>query len=218
VKNPLAVIKGLSDELNEDPLITDEIRKSMHTIRDSATRANRIVSDLLTFARQSKPSMLKQNLVETVRTALRLTDFLARKGRVMVETDFPEQAVLCEYDSQQIEQVLINLFQNAIQAMPDGGNLFVTVSSDRRMVRVKVRDTGIGISEDHIRRIFDPFFTTKKEGEGTGLGLSVSYGIISRHGGKIDVESELGRGTVFTVIMPCGEQEDEGDGNEDPGC
>jgi signal transduction histidine kinase len=211
VKNPLAVIKGLSDELDEDPLMTDEIRKSMHTIRDSATRANRIVSDLLTFARQSTPMMLTQNLVETVRTALRLTEFLARKGRVQVETDFPEQGVICEFDPQQIEQVLINLFQNAIQAMPDGGNLHVAVRNGSHLARISVRDTGIGISADNMRRIFDPFFTTKQEGEGTGLGLSVSYGIISRHGGKIEVESKPGNGTVFTVMLPCGKLEGERD-------
>ncbi len=218
VKNPLAVIKGLSDELDEDPLIADEIRKSMHTIRDSASHANRIVSDLLTFARQSTPSMLTQNLVETVRAALRLTEFLARKGRVQVETDFPEPGVICEYDSQQIEQVLINLIQNAIQAMPDGGNLHVAVRNDSDLASISVRDTGIGICADNMRRIFDPFFTTKQEGEGTGLGLSVSYGIISRHGGKIDVESEPGKGTVFTVILPSGNLEGERDEEQGSGC
>jgi len=202
VKNPLAVIKGLAEEMGEDFEQNTDGKKTLKTIRESATRATRIVSDLLTFARQSKPTMQRQNIVDTVKTALRLTDFLVRKGRVQVMTDLPRKQVLLEYDAQQIEQVLINLIQNAIQAMPDGGKLLLSVRPGEKQTRIFVQDTGVGIPPENLRRVFDPFFTTKKEGDGTGLGLSVSYGIISRHGGSIDVQSEPGKGTRFVITLP----------------
>jgi two-component system NtrC family sensor kinase len=104
-------------------------------------------------------------------------------------------------DPVQIEQVLMNLVQNAIQAMPHGGSLSVRLEQNNEAVAVAVRDTGIGIPPKHLNRIFDPFFTTKPPGEGTGLGLSVSYGIVARHGGRIDVQSAVGEGTTFTVWL-----------------
>jgi signal transduction histidine kinase len=105
------------------------------------------------------------------------------------------------YDAQQIEQVLINLIQNATQAMPNGGQLVITLAASGDRVTLTVRDTGFGIPSENLRRIFDPFFTTKGE-EGTGLGLSVSYGIIARHHGTIRVESTVGQGTTFIIVLP----------------
>ncbi|MBN1264562.1 MAG: HAMP domain-containing protein [Anaerolineales bacterium] len=217
VKNPLAVIKGLAEEMEEDHTFNESGQKTLKTIRDSASRATRIVSDLLTFARQSTPTMQRQNIVDTVKTALRMTDYLTRKGRVQVQADLPEQQVLLEYDAQQIEQVLINLIQNAIQAMPDGGKLLLSVKPEGLHTRIIVQDNGVGIPAEYLRRIFDPFFTTKKEGEGTGLGLSVSYGIITKHGGSIDVESEPGQGTRFVITMPNGVQEGKNGREENSG-
>jgi signal transduction histidine kinase len=106
------------------------------------------------------------------------------------------------YDAQQIEQVLINLIQNAVQAMPAGGQLAIAVRSSAPWIEIEVRDSGVGIPAKNLGRIFDPFFTTKPPGEGTGLGLSVSYGIIAQHQGAIDVRSEVGRGSAFTVRLP----------------
>jgi signal transduction histidine kinase len=106
------------------------------------------------------------------------------------------------YDATQIEQVLINLIQNAFQAMPNGGHLRVILSQAKDAVAIAVQDTGVGIPPPNLIKIFDPFFTTKPVGQGTGLGLSVSYGIVSRHGGRIDVASEVGKGATFTVLLP----------------
>jgi signal transduction histidine kinase len=106
------------------------------------------------------------------------------------------------YDAQQIEQVLVNLIQNAIQAMPDGGTLRVSLSQADQAIALGVQDTGVGIPPENLTRIFDPFFTTKSAGEGTGLGLSVSYGIIARHHGQITVDSIIGQGTTFTILLP----------------
>ena len=97
---------------------------------------------------------------------------------------------------------LINLIQNAIQAMPDGGTLRLSLRQAGEAAAIAVQDTGVGIPPEKLTRIFDPFFTTKPDGEGTGLGLSVSYGIVSHHKGRIDVESTVGEGTTFTVLLP----------------
>jgi two-component system NtrC family sensor kinase len=202
VKNPLAVIKGLAESLQEEPALEAYAKKDLGVIRESATKANQIVSDLLTFSRQSTPEMKLQDLKATVEAALRITTFLARKGQVQVIAALPEQPVYVTYDAQQIEQVLINLIQNAIQAMPKGGTLRVSLSQADEAIALAVQDTGIGIPPENLRRIFDPFFTTKPEGEGTGLGLSVGYGIIGRHHGRIDVESVVGEGTTFTILLP----------------
>jgi signal transduction histidine kinase len=202
VKNPLAVIKGLAEELQEEVLLSTEATEQLKSIRDNANRANQIVTDLLKFARQATPVMKRQNICETVKTATRLTDYLARKGNVEVVTDIPNDSVMVTYDSAQIEQVLVNLIQNAIQAMPNGGKLNIFLKREEKGISIRAQDEGIGIPEENIRRIFDPFFSTKPEGEGTGLGLSVSYGIITKHRGRIDVKSTPGKGSSFTIKIP----------------
>jgi two-component system NtrC family sensor kinase len=202
VKNPLAVIKGLAEELAEEPDMDEYSIDGLKTIRESASKANTIVTDLLKFARQSTPEMQNRDMRDTIESVLRLTEYLTRKGRVEVEAILPDQAVMATYDPQQIEQVLINLLTNAVQAMPEGGALTFDLSQTDEEVILKVTDTGMGIAEEYFARIFDPFFTTKPEGEGTGLGLSVSYGIITRHGGRIDVSSTVGEGTTFTINLP----------------
>lgn len=207
VKNPLAVIKGLSEELREELGSDPAVLEQLNAIRDNATRANTIVSDLMKFARQSTPEMTRRDLRETVEASLRLTEYLARRAKVKYLPDLPAHSVLVTYDAQQLEQVLINLIQNAIQAMPNGGTLRVNLSQTETTVAIAVQDTGSGIAAENLPRVFDPFFTTKPEGEGTGLGLSVSYGIVARHGGRINVESQVGAGTTFTILLPVEQPE-----------
>jgi two-component system, NtrC family, sensor kinase len=200
VKNPFAVIMGMSEVLQDDEGLDDATRHGLKVIRESAVKGNTIVSDLLKFARQSKPEMRYMDLRETVQTSMRLTAYLTRRYNTV--TDLPEKPLLVTYDAQQVEQVLINMIHNAVQAMPNGGNFRVGLKQVDETAQISIQDSGTGISPDHLKRIFDPFFTTKPEGEGTGLGLSVSYGIIANHRGKIEVESELGKGTTFTIILP----------------
>ena len=120
----------------------------------------------------------------------------------MVE-DLAEDLPLVNGDKNQLQQVFLNLTLNACEAMPDGGTLMVGSSVAGERVVVKVTDTGCGIKREHLDQIFEPFFTTKPVGKGTGLGLSVSYGIIQQHGGTLEVESEVGKGTTFTVTLPA---------------
>jgi two-component system NtrC family sensor kinase len=206
VKNPLTVIKGIAELLLSEeslPAFTQELS----LIRDSALKANNIVSDLMKFARQSQPEMGTYDMRETVEAALRLTAFPIRKAHVQATKDLPDQAIIMTYDYQQIEQVLVNLINNAVQAMPNGGSLRLSLVQADGIAAISVQDTGIGIPDENLNRIFDPFFTTKPEGEGTGLGLSVSYGIISNHSGRIEVESVPGEGTTFTLLLPAPEPE-----------
>lgn len=202
VKNPLGVIKGMAEELMLDSDDEPEMQSGLQVIRDNANRANLIVTDLLKFARQSTPTMQQRDLRETVGGSLRLTDYLIRKGGVTVELRLPEKPVWVTYDAQQIEQVIINLIQNAVQAMPEGGLLNVNLSENEELVELTVEDSGTGIKAEELSHIFEPFFTTKPEGQGTGMGLAVSYGIISRHGGRIDVDSQPGQGATFVIVLP----------------
>jgi len=210
VKNPLAVIMGMTEFMLSEEELSPEMRHEIQTMNNSAVKGNQIVSDLLTFARQSTPDLLKRDMRDTMEAALRLTGYLIKKGRVQVVRNLPEEPVYMNYDAQQIEQVLINLIANAIHAMPDGGQLTVGLGKQNGNAVLEVGDSGTGISPEHITRIFDPFFTTKPEGEGTGLGLSVSHGIIACHHGDIQVESTLGSGTTFRITLPIIENEGSG--------
>jgi signal transduction histidine kinase len=202
VKNPIAVIKGVAEFMLTEDELSEDKKQEIALIRESALKANNIISDLLKFSRQSRPEMGLHDMRETVEASLRLTAFPIRKAHVQVFKDLPEEAVPMIYDDQQIEQVLVNLINNAVQAMPNGGTLRVNMTKTDGVAAIAVEDTGTGIPPENITRIFDPFFTTKPEGEGTGLGLSVSYGIISNHNGRIEVESKVGEGTTFTILIP----------------
>jgi len=207
VRNPLTVIRALTELLQEEKELDPNWREQLDAIRTNASRANIIVSDLLKFSRQSAPELTYRDLRETVEAALRLTAYLARTASVTLVSELPPAPVNLYYDPPQIEQVLINLIQNAIHAMPRGGMLKVGLCPDGHAAAIRVQDTGIGIPPENLGRIFDPFFTTKPEGEGTGLGLSVGYGIVSNHGGDINVESVVGLGTTFTVVLPLNRKE-----------
>lgn len=200
VKNPFAVIMGMAEVLAEEENLDETARHGLKVIRESAVKGNTIVSDLLKFARQSKPEMRVMDLRETIQTAMRLTAYLTRRYNTVM--DLPDEPVMVNYDAQLIEQVLINMIHNAVQAMPEKGDLTVRLACVNNTAQITIQDTGAGIEPENLKRIFDPFFTTKPEGEGTGLGLSVSYGIIANHRGHIDVKSEVGKGTAFTIVLP----------------
>jgi signal transduction histidine kinase len=186
-------------EVGED---SPDSEQALKMIIANASRATEIVSDLMLFARQSDAKPKYQDINETIISSMRLTEYLARKSKVEVKTKLESPPPVTIYDSQQIGQVLINLIQNAIQAMPDGGELSLTSSQNRKWVDITIEDTGVGIPRKNLSKIFDPFFSTKPEGEGTGLGLSVSYGIITQHKGKIEVKSKVNKGTTFTIKIP----------------
>jgi two-component system NtrC family sensor kinase len=202
VKNPLTVIRGTAELLQEDEELTPELTKALSLIREGAIKANKIISDLLTFARQAPPELKPQDLRETVQAALRLTTYMVRQAQVRTTSELPDEPVMTIYDATQIEQVFINLINNAVQAMPDRGALHIRLTQVDGYAVTSFADTGTGIAPEHLHRIFDPFFTTKPEGQGTGLGLSVGYGIVASHGGRIEVSSAVGQGSTFTIYLP----------------
>lgn len=175
------------------------------TLSESETaRCSKIVSNLLAFSRKSEPAFSEFDLAELIRRCLELTGHKLSLQNIKVETRFDPNLCRITADANQIQQCVINIILNAIDAMPQGGTLTIESSwqPDRKGIEFRVKDTGCGIAREDLPRIFEPFFTTKKEGKGVGLGLSTVYGIVDRHKGAISVESKVGQGTVFSIKLP----------------
>lgn len=213
--NILAAIIGFSEMAGDKVADNPRVSKYLKRISEAGVRARELIKQMLTFSRKTeqekKPLQLSLILKETMR--------LLRASiptTVSIKLNIKSESGLILGDPVQIEQVFLNLCTNAAHAMPKGGILDVdlcdfsisesgenkTAIKPGSYMRLEVRDTGAGISPDIMDKIFDPFFTTKKPGEGTGLGLSVVHGIVHQHDGYITVESELGKGSVFTVYLP----------------
>ncbi|MGA8342446.1 MAG: ATP-binding protein [Candidatus Sulfotelmatobacter sp.] len=181
-----------------------EICDSLDLIASESRRCGDLVKNLLTFSRTTPMNLQATNLNQVVDRSLRLVqhqlDLAGIQVQPQLDPDLPP--VLC--DAAQIEQVLLALVMNALDAMPQGGNLWLTTSfgHEPNQVRIVVRDDGSGIPPEILPRIFEPFLTTKETGRGVGLGLAISHSILERHNGSIEVQSEAGRGTTFTVTLP----------------
>jgi two-component system NtrC family sensor kinase len=186
----------------------------MSLVLREAQRSRSVVRRLLDFSRQSELLHVDTDLNEIITTVLQMIHHVATTENITVRMELWGDIPLIRADRNQIHQVILNLVHNAIQAMPDGGELFVQSliedREDQTWLGIRVKDTGVGIKEEHLDQIFEPFFTTKPSGEGTGLGLSVSYSIISEHGGYIDVNSTKGEGAEFTIWLPTHRDEQEG--------
>jgi Signal transduction histidine kinase regulating C4-dicarboxylate transport system len=181
-----------------------EIQNELSIIAHETCRCGNIVKNLLLFSRQRVGEFKQTDLRSVIEQTLKLISHHLEMSKVKPEVTVPSEPVELICDPQQIEQALLALEINAIEAMPDGGKLRVEVidECEKGKVIIKVSDTGIGIPEYDIEHIFEPFFTTKKDGKGTGLGLAVTHGIIERHGGTIEVNSQLNLGTTFTITLP----------------
>jgi two-component system NtrC family sensor kinase len=162
----------------------------------------------LNFSRQRAAEFAPVNFADVLRSAEHLIRHQSRNAEVRTELDAGDELPYVSGDEGQLQQAVIALATNAIDAMPAGGTLRFdareeTNGDGRTKVRVDVSDTGIGIPAENLAKIFDPFFTTKEVGRGTGLGLAVCYGIVTEHGGTLEVESVVGRGTTFTIKLPA---------------
>jgi len=207
VNNPLSSISAFAQLLLRDGGLTAAQRDSIEVIKSETLRASQVVKDLLAFARRSEPQREPLDLNGVIQRTLRLRGYQLSSNKVTVETDLAADLPPVVGDARQLQQVCLNLVTNAIQAMATlgGGTLFVSTRRDAGDERVllDMRDTGPGIPEAARAHIFEPFFTTKDEGEGTGLGLSVSYGIVTAHGGRIEVAATSSAGTTFRVTLPA---------------
>lgn len=203
LNNPLAGISAFAQILLEE-LLHDEQRESVRLIKREADRAVAVIRDLLIFSRKAGPSRAPIDLNEIIELTLRLRHYSLRSAGVDVRLELDRGIPRIRGDGQRLQQVLLNLLVNAEFAMEGSAikRLTVRTESVDQGVVLTVSDTGAGMAEDTRQRIFEPFFTTKPAGQGTGLGLSVSYGIVQSHGGSIGVESQVGVGTTFRIFLP----------------
>ena len=203
INNPLTSVLGYAEWLIENVPADSPFRGDLETIAKQARRTRDIVRNLLDFARQSKAQQQPTDINQVVQQTLDLIRQHVEKSQVVIEEEYAPHLAPLSLDGGQIKQVFLNLVTNAIQAMPQGGRLRVNTAQMGDEVVVAVSDSGMGIPPEALDRIFDPFFTTKPVGQGTGLGLSVSLGIVREHSGRITVESQLGQGSTFQVWRPA---------------
>jgi signal transduction histidine kinase len=211
VNNPLSGIlmytQLLTKRINSDKATKESTLDYLAKMESELVRSTGLVRNLLDFARQSAPALVETDLNDIIDRVLELTAHSARLNKVEVVKELDPSLPRLTADANQLQQVCTNLVVNAIQAMPQGGRLTLRTSLADSQLKLEVQDTGSGISPENMRKLFTPFFSTKKEVKGVGLGLAVSYGIIQRHRGKIEVQSEEGKGTTFTVYLPVHQEE-----------
>ncbi len=206
LNNPLTTVTGFSELVYEDLPEDSPHRKELFMVMQEARRASSVVRRLLDFARQGERIRASADLNEVVNDVIALTRHLIQTNNVALILDLDLSLPWVSIDSNQMKQVLLNLIHNGLQAMPGGGEMhvrtFAGYRENRKWIVMSVRDTGVGISPEDQEKIFEPFFTTKGGRGGTGLGLSVTYGIVADHGGIIEVISESGKGSAFEVWLP----------------
>jgi two-component system NtrC family sensor kinase len=211
INNPLATIsacaEALESRLNEgafdaSPEVED-LRDYLSLIRSEAFRCKSITNGLLDFSRTRAGEHLPVQIAEVINSAARLVAHQRRGAQIEIQIEIEEGVSPVSGDEGQLQQAVIALATNAIDAMPDGGRLTLRGRNENDHVLVEVSDTGLGIAPENLTKIFDPFFTTKEIGRGTGLGLAVCYGIVTEHGGRLDVQSMVGGGTTFTISLPA---------------
>lgn len=206
LNNPLTSVTGFAELALGDMPGESETRRDLEIVMREATRARDVVRRLLDFARQSETTRARASLNDVVEDVVTLSRHLIRTSGVTLYLELYQDLPWIMVDVNQMKQVLLNLIHNALQAMPDGGDLTISTESTARggrdWIKISVQDTGVGIPKSEQARIFEPFFTTKGDQGGTGLGLSVTYGIVTDHGGQIDVQSQPGVGSKFSVWLP----------------
>jgi len=202
INNPLGGILNCLYNIRKGTLSPARQEEYLMYMEDGLQRAQKIVRQLLDFSQQHEPEFSLSQLNGIVDRVLVLTNHALEDKHLVLKTEYEKDLPALLVDPQMIEQVLMNLILNAIQATGEGGEISIRTHQNGEFCEIEVTDTGSGIPTDIRAHIFDPFFTTKKTGEGTGLGLSVSLGIVERHGGQLVVESEVGEGAAFTVRLP----------------
>ncbi len=210
INNPLATISACAEALesrvgegafNTSTALEDLI-EYLGLIRSEAFRCKTITNGLLDFSRTRPTRRALINLPDVISSAARLLSHQKRGAEVSFRIDVPDSLPPISGDASQLQQAVIALGTNALDAMPDGGVLAISARDNGPEVLVEISDTGIGIPPENITKIFEPFFTTKEVGRGTGLGLAVCYGILTEHGGSLDVQSTMGAGTTFIITLP----------------
>lgn len=208
VNNPLATINVFAEDLidrleqKDTELDEEEMALYLAKIKENTERCKRITSNLLNFSRKSNWTVTHIDVMETIVNSISLVESTLKKKQITLTADLPQDLPVLFGDSLKLMQVIVNLFNNAIDAMEKKGQLIISASVEQHSVLIQVIDNGCGMAPEVLGKIFDPFYTTKPVGKGTGLGLSVCYGIIEEFGGNIQIESKEGAGTTVTVRIP----------------
>jgi two-component system, NtrC family, sensor kinase len=211
INNPLATISACAEALETrvsegvfgDSDETTDLREYLGLIRSEAFRCKSITNGLLDFSRVRSGNRVPLDISDVLKSSARLLSHQKRGDDIKISVEVPSRLLLVSADEGQLQQAVIALATNAIDSMPEGGDLVLRAYSETNRIVVEVKDSGIGISTEDLPKIFEPFFTTKEVGKGTGLGLAVCYGIITEHGGRLSVRSTPGIGTTFTMFLPA---------------
>jgi len=203
LNNPLATILLYADILRRESALDLQHQTDLETIINETLRCKQIVSGLLNFARQTQVNAQPTSVNDLIQELIEIEKRHTRYEKIVFNLELEAALPLAELDAAQFREVLLNLIHNAADAMPDGGKITIrTAAKPDDMIAVEVQDEGKGIPPEHLSKLFTPFFTTKPVGKGTGLGLAIIYGIVKMHRGQINVQSEVGRGTTFTISLP----------------
>jgi len=202
VNNPLAAVSSLIQMMQSKQNLDEATVEKLKLISIQIQRITQVTRDMMDFARVRPAARSFVDVNEAIETTLRLASFDKSFQKLQLKKNFADGLSKVFADSDQIQQVLLNLFLNACDAMPDGGELFIATTQIDGQIRIEITDSGTGVDEKNLAQIFDPFFTTKPAGKGTGLGLAVCYGIITAHGGLIEVSSNQTNKTSFVVFLP----------------
>jgi len=220
INNPLATISACAEALEsriqdgsfESSPALDDLREYLGLIRSEAFRCKSITTGLLDFSRTRNAQHVLLDMTDVISSTARLLVHQQRGGKIDLQIETAESMPLLLGDPGQLQQAIITLATNAVDAMPVGGVLKIASRGEGNKLLIEVSDTGVGIPPESIAKIFEPFFTTKEVGQGTGLGLAVCYGILTEHGGSLDVQSAPGVGTTFTITLPAANQSGESNG------
>jgi two-component system, NtrC family, sensor kinase len=210
INNPLATIAACAESLEQrveegafdGNEAAEDLNEYLGLIKSEAFRCKSITTGLLDFSRIRTGNRQPLDIGEILGSSANLISHQKRGDNIEIALEIGDDLPLVNADAGQLQQALIALATNAIDAMPDGGKLTFRATSQRNRIAVEVEDTGVGIPTEDMSKIFEPFYTTKEVGKGTGLGLAVCYGIITDHGGRLSVRSNVGKGTTFTILLP----------------
>ncbi len=207
LNNPLTGISAFAQILGQEVGPKSPLYSDIMEIEKASFRCKNIIHNLLNFSEKKEPQKKDVSINHIIESTLPLIQYSSSgQQNISVQKTLLSSLPKISGDESQLQQVFLNLFLNAYQAMPKGGKLTIKTSTQKEAVQITISDTGIGISKQNISKIFDPFYTTKEKTRGTGLGLSVSYGIIRNHHGKIEVQSRFGKGTTFKILLPTGKR------------
>jgi hypothetical protein len=202
IGNPLGVIRGYIDMLARGEEGQNELKDYCKRIEAEIDRINRIIIELLDYSRVSSAGLSQVDVNQVIQEALSLTSLQKPLKKILLTLKLDEGVPSLMANHHQLVQVIVNLILNAQDALPDGGEITISTQHSEENISVEIHDTGVGIKEEDLPKIFDPFYTTKGPGKGTGLGLAISLRIIESLGGRINVASKVGKGTVFTITFP----------------